>query len=107
MSNKDMRHYMSLVEEAGSIILGYALKESDGLGRFVTWKSGQDSYSKTLRQMFATIDEAENAKNQRDSYLKKLLKITVAGQDDQQISVVKKLIDTPIVVVAISARTIS
>jgi hypothetical protein len=110
MENKDMRHYIRLVENVESMILGYALKESDMPGRFVTWKSGQANYSKNLRQIFPTIDEAENAKNQRDTYLKQLLKIRAAGQDSEsaeQASIIKKLIDNPVMIVAISARPIT
>ena len=105
-----MRHYMRLVEDVESMVLGYALKESDMPGRFVTWKSGQDNYSKNLRQIFPTVNEAENAKNQRDTYLKQLLKQRAAGQDAEdaeQASIIKKLIDNPVMIVAISARPVA
>jgi hypothetical protein len=101
MNSENMRHYMRLVEEADSV-LGYALK--DALGRFVAWKSGQDNYSKNLRQMWPTLDDAEDANNQRLQHLQELLGANQKRQDDQQISIVQKLIDTPVAIVAITAR---
>lgn len=103
MNSENMRHYMRLVEGADSV-LGYTLR--DALGRFVTWKSGQDGYSKTLRQMWPTMDAAEDANNQRLQHLQELLAATQKRQDDQQISIVQKLIDTPVAIVAITARTV-
>ena len=103
MNSGNMRHYMRLVEGADSV-LGYALR--DQLGRFVTWKSGQDDYSKTLRQMWPTMDDAEDANNQRIQHLQELLGSTQKRQDDQQSSIVQKLIDTPVAIVAITARTV-
>ena len=103
MNSENMRHYMRLVEGADTM-LGYALQ--DALGRFVTWKSGQDNYSKTLRQMWPTMDDAEDANNQRLQYLQKLLGSIQKRQDDQQIPIVQKLIDTPVTIVAITARNV-
>jgi hypothetical protein len=111
MENKDMRHYIRLVEDVESMVLGYALKESDMPGRFMTWKSGQASYSKNLRQIFPTVNEAENAKNQRDTYLKQLLKRwtsdTKTPEAAEQASIIKKMIDNPVMIVAISARPVA
>ena len=103
MNSENMRHYMRLVEGADSV-LGYALQ--DELGRFVAYKSGQDGYSKTLRQMWPTMDDAEDANNQRLQYLQELLRANQKRQDDQQISIVQKLIDTPVKIVAITARAV-
>ena len=103
MDSGNMRHYMRLVEGTDTV-LGYALQ--DALGRFVIWKSGQDDYSKTLRQMWPTMDDAEDANNQRLQHLKELLGSTQKRQDDQQIPIVQKLIDTPVTIVAITARTV-
>lgn len=110
MNSENMRRYMRLVEDDGSSVLGYALK--DASGRFVSYKSGVgDRYEKNLKQMFPTAEEAERANNERLQYLQDKLEVNKKRQDSsptfaEQVSIIQKLIDTPVVVVAIMARPV-
>lgn len=109
MNSENMRRYMRLTEEDGSSVLGYALKDADG--RFVTYKSGADRYEKTLKQMFPTAEQAEKANDERLQNLERLLQLNIKRQDSsptyaEQVTIIQKLIDTPVMVVAIMARPV-